>query len=115
MLHLIKVALPPPTDSPEPTTAPPTDPPLVVTLTGSGTQTAGESYTLTCTASGGGTTTPTYQWRRNGALLITPSPPDTFSFSSLGQGNSGGYTCTVTRGGQTATSATFTINVGGIL
>ena len=101
-----------PTDSPPPTT----DPPLVVTLTGIGIPTAGESYILICTASGGGTNTATYQWYRNGALLITPSSPDRFTFSCLWQrAHSEEYTCTVTREGQTTTSNTFVINVGGNL
>ena len=105
MLHLIKVA-PSPTDTPPPTnppTTPPTtpsitDPPLVVSLAGRGTQTAGQTYILLCAASGGGTTTPTYQWRKDGALLTTPSRSDRFGFSRLEQGNSGEYTCTVSSG-----------------
>ena len=77
-----------------------------------GPQTAGESYTLTCTASGGESGTPTYQWCKDGTLVTTPSSPDIFSFSPLGQADSGGYNCTVTRGSMIVTSELFTITVG---
>ena len=56
---------------------------------------------------------PTYQWRRDGVFLTTPSPPDIFSFSSLRQADSGEYTCTVTNGSVTATSNSVNLTVQG--
>ena len=88
--------------------------PVVVTVTGSGaTQNAGEDYTLTCTVSGGGTTTTTYQWLRNGAPL-TGETSDTLSFTPLRKttpSSNGQYTCQATRSGSTVTSNNITIAV----
>ncbi len=101
--------------TPENEVTTPTSPsdPLTVMLNGSGPQRAGENYTLTCTASGGGNGAPTYQWRRDGTLLTTQSPPDRLSFFPLRQADSGEYTCTVTRGTMNVTSNSVTITVGG--
>ena len=83
-------------------------------LSGSGgPQTAGESYTLTCTASGGGDGATTYQWHSNGALLNTQTS-QTLTFSALREDDNGRYTCTVTRGTMTIRSAEVGINVGGM-
>ena len=90
-----------------------------VTVTGSGaTRNAGEDYTLTCTVSGGGTTTTTYQWLRNGSPLMTGATSDTLDFTPLRQttpSSNGQYTCQATRSGSTVTSDNiFTITVTGI-
>ena len=86
----------------------------VVIVTGSGaTQNVGEDYTLTCTVSGGGTTTTTYQWLRNGSPL-TGETSNTLSFTPIRQttpSSNGQYTCQATRSGRTVTSDSFTIAV----
>ena len=75
-----------------PTTVPTTSP-LVVTLIGnSGTQIPGEAYTLTCLATGGGTTAPTYRWFRDGSL-ISGQTSATLSFSPLRETDSGAFIC----------------------
>ena len=94
--------------------------PLMVTLTGSGSETAGESYTLTCTASGGGQDIPVYQWHK-GEMPLDMSDTLSFSqesnilnFSPLRQVDTGQYACIVTRGTIDATSDAFGITVQGI-
>ena len=77
-----------------------TIPPILVTITGSTTTpTVGQSYTLTCTLSGGGDTLQTqgstYHWRKNGAI-INGQLEQTLSFSSLRLSDAGQYSCTVT-------------------
>ena len=88
--------------------------PIVVTVTGSGAaQNVGESYTLTCTVSGGGTTTTSYQWLRNGSPL-TGQTSDTLSFTPLrstAPSSNGDYVCQATIGGIMFSSNTFTIVV----
>ena len=85
----------------------------MVTVTGSGaTQNAGEDYTLTCTISGGGTTTATYQWLRNG-LPLTGETSNTLSFTPLRQTSEidGTYTCEVVTDDITVTSSDTAIDV----
>ena len=84
----------------------------MVTLSGGGTQIAGEDYTLTCQVTGGETMTPTYRWFRNGSLL-TGQTSNTLSFSPLRETDSGVYTCEGTRSFMTVTSANVTITVVG--
>ena len=94
-----------------------TDPdhPLVVTLNGSGgAQLAGVDYTLTCQFAGGEAVTPVYRWFKGGnTQLTTNKAPDTLSFSPLRETDSGGYTCEVTTGSMTSTSASVAITVEG--
>ena len=64
-------------------------------LTGSGsTPTEGQNYTLTCTASGGGSMAYTYMWLRNGSV-VSGQTSSTYSFSPLRVTNSGQYSCRV--------------------
>ena len=85
----------------------------MVSLSGSsGPQIAGENYTLTCQVTGGGTTTPTYRWFKNGSLL-TGQTTATLSFSPLIETDSGVYTCEGNRSYITATSESVNITVVG--
>ena len=53
----------------------------------------GETYSLTCTVTGGGTITPNaYRWFNNGSQL-TSQTSATLSFSPLRQSDSGNYFC----------------------
>ena len=62
----------------------------MVSVSGSGgVQTAGEVYTLTCTVTGGSTTT--YRWFKND--LTIPDQTSTLSFAPLRQTDSGNYSC----------------------
>ena len=81
-------------------------------LAGSGSQTLGARYSLTCTASGGGVDTHFYQFFRDGQSVTTALQQDTINFAALGPVHNGAYTCRVTSGGMTATSTnTVIINV----
>ena len=85
----------------------------MVSLSGSsGPQIAGEDYTLTCEVTGGGITTPTYRWFRNGSLL-TGQTTATLSFSPLMESDSGVYTCEGTRSSSNRTSGNVTVRVVG--
>ena len=85
----------------------------MVSLNGSGgPQNAGENYTLTCQVTGGGITTPTYRWFRNGSLL-TDQIYATLSFSPLRETDSGVYTCEGTRSSSSSTSENVTVRVVG--
>ena len=85
----------------------------MVTLSGSdGAQVAGEDYTLTCQFTGGEAVTPVHQWLKDGSPLAGETS-DTLSFSPLRDTYSGGYTCEVTTGSLTATSASVAITVVG--
>ena len=85
---------------------------VVVNITGSGVQVAGEQYTLTCTVSGGDMTdTDAYGWRRNSSTLQTGSTPHRLSFTPLSQIDNGSYTCEATRNGRTFQSEDFSISV----
>ena len=87
-------------------------PRLNVNLTRSGgTPTEGQSYILTCTASGGGSMAYTYMWLRN-SRVISSQTSFTYSFSSLQLADSGQYSCRVTVGATTrTTSRAVTITV----
>ncbi len=63
-------------------------------VTPSGSPMAGQSFTLTCSLTGGDSLSPTvsYQWRR-GESLLTNSP--TFHFDSLYLSDTGQYRCVV--------------------
>ncbi len=103
----------------------PTDLPLIVALDDNGlSQRAGENYTLTCTASGGGNGTPTYLWFRNATLLsaqtsatfsfsLETETSQTLTFSPLREADTGGYMCTVMSNSLMETSETVSINVEG--
>ena len=85
--------------------------PLNISLSGSGgAQIAGENYTLTCQVTGGGNTTRTYRWFRNGSL-VTGQRSATLSFSPLRETDSGVYTCEGTRSSIARTSERVTITV----
>ena len=86
------------------------EPPTVAV---SGAQIAGESYTLTCQVTGGGTMTPIYQWFRNGSPVASQTSA-TLSFSPLRQNmDNGSYTCEATRSSTSVTSAGVSITVAG--
>ena len=81
-----------------------------VSLSGSESeQIAGENYTLTCQVTGGRTAISTYQWFKNGSLLVNRTSA-TLSFSPLRESDSGVYTC---EGTSTNTSESVTITVDG--
>ena len=86
---------------------------VVVSITGSGVQVAGEQYTLTCTVSGGDmtdTSPDAYGWRRNGNTLQTGPTPHRLSFTPLSQyADNGSYICEATRSGQMFQSEAFYI------
>ena len=85
---------------------------MYVSISGSGDQRVGQTYTLTCQVNAGGeTVTPEYQWIKDDTE-ITDETSATLSFSSLADTDSGGYTCRVTVGDQTSTSASVAIGVG---
>ena len=70
-------------------------PQLNVILTGSGgILTAGQNYTLTCEASGGGSMVYTYMWLRNGSV-VSGQTSSAYSFSPLRGTDSGQYSCQV--------------------
>ena len=71
----------------------PTTPPMIaVALSGDGTPTAGQSYTLTCSVSGVSVTT--YQWRKDDSV-IQGQTTEMLSFSPLRLSDAGQYTCEV--------------------
>ncbi len=87
--------------------------PLQITISNSGdAQIAGEDYTLTCQVTGGGTSTPTYRWFKDGTQL-SGEASDTLSFSPLRETDSGAYTCEGTRSSIAITSASVSITVVG--
>ena len=82
---------------------------MYVNVSGSGDQLVGQTYTLTCQVNAGGeTVTPEYQWIKDDTEIINETS-ETLSFSSLADTDSGNYTCRVTVGNQTSTSASVTI------
>ena len=90
---------------------------LLVTVTGGGAFTAGQtqSHTLTCQVSGGGTTmTTSYQWLKNDQI-INGQTSSTLSFSPLREVDTGQYNCRGTRGSSTSTSNSVVITVSGEL
>ena len=70
---------------------------MSVQITGSGATnpTVGQSYILSCIINGTDNDNITYQWRKDGTLLLTETGP-ALSFSSLRLSNIGRYTCEVT-------------------
>ena len=87
---------------------------MFVSISGSGDQLVGQTYTLTCQVNAGGeTVTPEYQWIKDGTEIPNETSA-TLSFPSLADTDFGDYTCTVTVGGQTSTSASVTIGAIGI-
>ena len=81
---------------------------LVVAITPSGSNTVGEQYTLTCSASVGGTAVvPSFQWlgpdgtmvTTTDSLMITDTPSSSIlQFDPLQSSHEGNYTCQVTVG-----------------
>ena len=65
---------------------------IAVALSGDGTPTAGQSYTLTCSVSGVSVTT--YQWRKDDSV-IQGQTTEMLSFSPLRLSDAGQYTCEV--------------------
>ena len=87
---------------------------MYVSISGSGIQVLEQTYTLTCQVNAGGhMMTPIYQWIKDGTE-ISNETSETLSFSSLADTDFGDYTCRVTVGNQTSTSASVTIGVIGI-
>ena len=92
---------------------------VVVSITGSDVQEAGEQYTLTCTVSGGSATTTSFRWLRNG--VAQPGEISaTLSFTPLratSPSSNGQYTCEAMRSGSTMPflSEVFQIMVTGKL
>ena len=88
---------------------------LLVTVTGGGVFTAGQTHTLTCQVSGGDTTMITsYQWLKND-LVINGQTSSILSFSLLGEADTGIYHCQGTRGSSTNISNSVDITVNGKL
>ncbi len=71
-------------------------PSITATVTSSGPPLAGQSYTLTCTVTGGEALTPTitYEWTR-GRTSVGGNGP-ILTFNPLTLSSSGQYVCTVT-------------------
>ena len=79
------------------------------TVGGNGAQIAGEDYTLTCQVTGGGTTSPTYQWFKGGTPL-TGQTSATLSFSPLSQAaHNGSYSCEATQDGLRSAAVNITV------
>ena len=95
---------------------------LTVQITLSGSNTAGEQYTLTCSASVDGTTdTPSFQWlgpdgmmvTTTDSLMITDTPSSSIlQFDPLQSSHEGNYTCQVTVG-TAIEMRSFQVNVEG--
>ena len=87
---------------------------MFVSISGSNNQLVGQTYTLTCQVNAGGhTVTPEYQWIKDGTEIPNEASA-TLSFPSLAETDFGDYTCRVTVGDQTSTSASVPIGVIGI-
>ena len=92
----------------------PCSPAVYVSISGGGDQLVGQAYALTCQVNAGGhMVTPVYQWIKDGTEIPNETSA-TLSFSSLTDPDFGDYTCRVTVGDQTSTSASVTIGVIGI-
>ena len=76
-----------------------------------GTLTAGQNYTLTCTASGGGSMAYTYMWLKDGSV-VSGQTSSTYSFSPLNKTDSGLYSCQVIVGSMNVTSSVNITVVG---
>ena len=83
---------------------------MYVSISGSDDQLVGQSYSLTCQVNGAVRTVLVneYEWFMDGSPLAGEISKK-FSFSSLADTDSGDYTCRVTVGDQTSTSASLTI------
>ena len=78
--------------------------------TSEGQPIAGEDYTLTCMAMGGGTTITTYRWWKDN-VLITDQTERMISYNPIAQITSGVFMCEATRGSMSMSSAPVTITV----
>ena len=83
---------------------------MYVSINESGDQLVGQTYTLTCQVNAGGhiVTVNEYEWLKDGSPLAGGTSA-TLNFSSLANTNSGNYTCSLTVGNQTTTSASLTL------
>jgi sugar lactone lactonase YvrE len=83
--------------------------PAITTQPSSQSVTAGNSVTFSVVATG--TPTPTYQWRKDGAV-ISGATATSYAISSPASGDAGSYTVVVTNaaGSVTSSSATLTVN-----
>ena len=96
---------------------------LVVAITPSGSNTAGEQYTLTCSASVDGTTgTPSFQWLgpdglnviTTDSLMIIGTPSSSIlQFDPLQSSHEGNYICQVTVLGTVTEMRSTQVNVQG--
>ena len=89
-------------------------PQLNVVLTGSGGTLTGQSHTLTCTASGGGSMAYTYMWLKNDNV-VSGQTSSTYSISPLSVTDTGEYKCNVSLGSTHIISEEVTITVVGEL
>ena len=78
-----------------------------------GAQRAGEDYTLTCTVTGAGTMTPTFQWLKNG-LSVAGQTSAALLFNPLYESDSGMYICEASRSSITVRSDGARITVVGM-
>ena len=71
--------------------------PVITAMFSGATPTIGESYSLTCTATGADQLNPTiiYQWFKDNTV-VSDETQSTLSFSSLSLSNTGQYRCDVT-------------------
>ena len=94
-----------------------------ISITMSGSPTAGESYTLECSAGG---SEGTFQWQgppdgrtpvvRSGSIIISStSTTSQLQFRPIGQSDNGSYSCNATVGGLTLSSEPVVISVNGIV
>ena len=80
---------------------------MYVSISGSGDALVGQTYTLTCQVNAGGhTVMSAYQWIKDDIEI----PDETSETLSLADSDSGDYTCRVTVGDQTSTSASVTLS-----
>jgi hypothetical protein len=82
--------------------------PLISTVQGTQTVTAGQSATFSVTAVGSGSLT--YQWYFDGSAIFTGTR-STYSIASTSGSNAGSYTVEVTDPYGTSTSSTYTLTV----
>ena len=95
---------------------------ISLSITASGTNTAGQTYRLVCSATvTGSTDQPTFTWLDpmnnpvpSGMVTTLMDSMSTLTFSSLTVSNAGTYTCRVTAGGVTETQTT-TVVLNGII
>ena len=94
---------------------------ISLSITASGTNTAGQTYRLVCSATvTGSTDQPTFTWLNPinntvlSGMVTTTGSMSTLTFSPLTVSNAGTYTCRVTAGGVTETQTT-TVVISGTL